>query len=342
MRRLLCLFLLFPLTIFAQEKILNLYAWTGEIPTQVIQQFEKETGIKVNFSTYENNEIMYAKLRAMKQSTYDLIMPSSYFVDRMRKQNMLEKIDKSKLANLNNINPEFTNPTYDPKIQYSIPFIWGITGIFVNQNYYPSDTIKQWSDLWNPRFQNKLLLLDDVREVFSIALLTMGYSVNDRNPAHLKLAFTKLKELMKNVKVFSTDTVVSIIIDEDATIGVAWNGDVFKASQENAAVKFIFPQEGFIIWMDSFAIPRTAPHKENAYTFINFILRPEIAKIIALQTNYPVANIAAQKMLPPAIQNNPVIYPAKEMLRHGQFQTDLGDDTLALLEKYWEELKMNG
>ncbi|OGT44195.1 MAG: spermidine/putrescine ABC transporter substrate-binding protein [Gammaproteobacteria bacterium RIFCSPHIGHO2_12_FULL_37_34] len=329
-----------PFTAFAQKEILNLYAWTGEIPNQVIQQFEKKTGIKVNFSTYENNEMLYAKLRTTKQSDYDLIMPSGYFVDRMRRQNMLEKIDKKRLSHWNNIHPAFRNPAYDPNTHYSVPFIWGVTGIVVNQRYYSPLRIKKWSDLWDKQFKNQLMLLDDVREAFSIALLTMGYSVNDRDPKHLQAAFIKLKELMKNVKVFSTDTVVSIMIDEDATIGMAWNGDAFKASQENANIKFNFPKEGFIIWIDNFAIPRTAAHKDNAYAFINFILQPEIAKTIALRTNYPTANIAAQKILPPAIRDNPIIYPPEEILRRGQFQTDLGEDTLALLEKYWEELKM--
>ncbi|HLB42510.1 MAG TPA: spermidine/putrescine ABC transporter substrate-binding protein [Gammaproteobacteria bacterium] len=338
----LILLLLFPLSVSAQEKILNLYIWAGEIPDQIIQQFAKETGIKVNFSTYENNEIMYAKLRATKKSDYDLIMPSSYFVDRMRNQNMLEKIDPSKIPNWKNINLEFTHLAYDPENKYSIPFIWGITGIFVNQNYYPPNTINKWTDLWDKRFKNQLVLLDDVREVFSIALLAMGYSVNDQNPMHLKAAFIKLKELIKNIKAFSTDTVISIMIDEDATIGAAWNGDVFKASQENTNVTFNFPKEGFVIWVDNFAIPRTASHKDAAYAFINFILRAEIAKTIALQTTYATANIAAQKILPPEIRNNAMIYPSQKTLRHGQIQTNLDDTTLAILGKYWEEIKMGG
>lgn len=340
MKHFLFLLLFLPFTIFAKENILNIYAWTGEIPDQAIKQFEKETGIKVNFSTYENNEIMYAKLRASKNSDYDLIMPSSYFVDRMKKQNMLETLDKKQLSNWKNINSEFTNPSYDPGCQYSVPFIWGVTGIFVNQQYYSPKNLLKWSDLWDKRFNNKLLWLDDIREAFSIALLTLGYPVNDHDPKHLQAAFLKLKALMPNIKVFSTDTVISIIIDEDATIGTAWNGDAYKASQENANIKFIFPKEGFIIWMDSFAIPRTASHKDAAYQFINFMLRAEIAKMVALQTRYPIANLAGQQLLPAEIRNNTMIYPPKETLRRGQYQTDLGDETLAIMEKYWEELKM--
>lgn len=336
------LIMLAPLTLHAKDKVVNIYAWTGEIPDFVVRLFEKKTGIKVNISTYENNEIMYAKMRASKNPGYDLIMPSSYFVDRMSRQGLLEKLDKSRLTNWNNLNPGFLHPAYDPGTNYSVPFIWGITGIFYNRDYFPENSITTWSDFWDPRYYNKLMLLDDTREVFSMALLTLGYSANDKDPAHIREAFLKLKDLMKNVKVFSTDTVVSIIIDEDATVGMAWNGDTFKASLDNKNVKFVFPKEGFVIWVDNFAIPVSAPHKDNAYEFVNFILRPEIAKEIALYTNFPITNLAGQKLLPERIRNNPVVYPPADILKKGQFQTDVGDDTLALFEKYWEELKISG
>ena len=337
----LLLLVLLPLTALAQgNKILNLYAWTGEIPNEVIKQFEKETGIAVNFATYENNEVMYAKMRASSNAGYDLVMPSGYFVDRMRRFGMLEKLDKRKLPNWKNINPEFLHPAYDPQTETSMPFIWGITGIFINSQYQQSDSVKKWSDLWDKKFAGKLLLLDDSREVFSMALLSLGYPANDRDPQHIKQAYLKLKSLMKNVKVFSTETVVSIIIDEDATAGMAFNGDTFKAARENAYIKFIYPEDGYVIWVDNFSIPKNARHKEEAYIFLNFILRPDIAKKIAMATNFPITNLAGQKLLPPQLLNNPVIYPPKKIMEKAQFQTDLGDETLALYEKYWEDLKM--
>ncbi len=333
---------LFPLSAIAKERILNVYAWTGEIPDFLVRNFEDETGIKVNFATYENNEIMYAKMRASKNTGYDIVMPSSYFVDRMRRQNMLEKLDKSKLPNWKNLNPEFLHPAYDPQTEYSTPYIWGVTGMFVNSNYFPPNSIRKWTDLWRPDFRDKLMLLDDTREVFSMALISLGYSANDKNPEHIKQAYLKLKGLMQNVKVFSTETVVSIIIDEDATLGMAWNGDTFKAAQDNPNVQFIFPEDGFVIWVDNLSIPKNAAHKDEAYEFINYLLRPQVAKTVALTTNFPIANLEGQKLLPTAIRNNPTVYPSKEVLKRGQFQVDVGDETLALFESYWEQLKMSG
>src|SRR5262249_55601516 len=163
--------LFFTTPLHAAQKILNVYAWTGEVAESVVRNFEKETGIKVNFSTYENNEIMYAKIRASKNSGYDVVMPSSYFVDRMIRHDLLEKLDKSRLSNGNKLNPDCIKPAYDPKSESSVPNVWGITGIFVNNKYYSPLSIHQWSELWDKKFYDQLLLLDDTREVFSIALM---------------------------------------------------------------------------------------------------------------------------------------------------------------------------
>lgn len=346
MRWLLCYFAIF-LLIFsrilwaADEKVVNVYAWSGVIPDAVIQQFEKETGIKVNFSTYDSNEVMYAKLKASNASVYDVVEPSSYYIDRMRRQNMLEKLDRSQLSNFHNLNPDFLNQAYDPKSHYSLPFIWGITGIFFNKDYLSAESINRWTDVWDPKYRDQLMLLDDSREVFSIALLALGYSINDENPEHIKEAYLKLKELLPNVKIFSS-AVLSILIDEDATLGMAWNGDLYKASKENSQLSFIFPKDGFVIWVDNWAIPKNPPHRANAYKFLNFILRADIAKIIALDNNFPTPNLAAQKLLPKDIRTDSVVYPTHDILRRGQFQKDVSDEALALYEKYWERLKMGG
>lgn len=159
---------------------------------------------------------------------------------------------------------------------------------------------------------------------------------------NIKQAFLKLKVLMQNVKVFSSETVVSVMIDEDATLGTAWNGDAFKASLENPHIHFIFPEEGFVIWVDNFALTRNAPHKEAAYQFINYMLRPDVAKKAALITRFPTTNLSAQRLLPAEIRDNPIIYPPEKILRHGQFQIDLGSEVLSLYENYWEILKVEG
>ena len=333
---------LFFTSIAFADNVLNVYTWSGVVPDSVIQQFEKETGIKVNFSTYDSNEIMYAKLKASKNAGYDIIEPSSYYIDRMRRQGMLEKIDKTKLSHFKNLDPAFLNQDYDPHSHYSVPFIWGTTGIFVNKDYYAPNSITKWSDLWDKKYENQLLLLDDSREVFAIALKILGYSINDSNPEHIKQAYLKLTELLPNIKLFKSDGAITILIDEDANIGMAWNGDLYKAQKENSNLTFVFPKDGFVMWVDNFAIPSNAPHRENAYKFLNFMLRADVAKTVSLSNNFPTPNLAAQKLLPPEIRTNPLVYPSHETLRRGEIQMDANDTALELYEKYWEKLKMGG
>jgi spermidine/putrescine transport system substrate-binding protein len=324
------------------EKILNIYVWFGEVPDAVIKKFETDTGIKVNYTAYDSNETLYAKLKVSQKSGYDLIEPSSYYVDRMSQEGMLEKINKNKLSNYSNLDPLFLHTAYDRKSQFSIPYLWGITGIFVNQRYFSPQGLKSWKDLWNPRYKNQLMLLDDTREVFSMALVSLGYSSNDQNPEHIYAAYLKLKTLWPNIKLFNSNAIPSIPIDEDAVVGMAWSGDIYKAKQENSNIQFIFPQEGYVIWVDNFAIPKNAPHPELAYQFLNYILRGDIAAQATLTYGYPTANKASLKFLPKEVRENQTIFPPAPILKKGQFQKNVPDAILALYNHYWELLKMGG
>lgn len=324
--------------LFANQ-IVNVYAWGGEIPKQVIQQFEKETGIRVNFSTYDSNETMYAKLRVSQVSVYDVILPSSYFVERMKHKGMLTQLDHSKLNHIKNLDPRFTSNDYDPNNQYSVPLIWGATGIFYNLKHHHVP-LNNWKDLWQSRFINKLLLLDDSRELFSVALLSLGYPSSDANPKHIRHAYEKLRSLIPNIKLFSTEGIQALLIDDDATAGIVWNGDAFKAHAENSGIEFVYPKSGFVIWVDCLVIPNQAKHLDEAYTFINFMLRPDVAATIGLTQGHAITNATGVSQLPTEIQNNPMIYPSNKILAHGQFQRDPGDEAIGLFNLYWQQLKM--
>jgi len=320
-------------------EIVNVYNWSNYMPDDVIQQFEKETGINVNYTTYDSNETMYAKLKADPDAGYDVVVPSTYFIDRMRQQNMLQKLDKTKLPNFKNLNPDLLNKSYDLHNNYSIPYLWGTSAIVINDKYFAKGAVTSWADLWNSRLRDQLLLLDDTREVFSMALIVLGYSANDTNPDHIKQAYEKLKQILPNVKLFNDEAVQNIYIDEDVTIGMGWTGDIFQANQENSHVQYVYPKEGFVISMDNLAIPVGAQHVENAYKFINFLLRPDVAAKISMEIGYASPNLAALKLMPAEILHNQIIYPDSVTLRRGQFQTDVGS-TDRIYEKYLELLKM--
>jgi spermidine/putrescine transport system substrate-binding protein len=334
----------FCLPIFAQENrenVVNVYNWSNYISTDILKEFTKETGIKINYATYDSNETMYAKLKANPRSDYDIVVPSTYFIDRMSKQGMLHVLDKKKLSNFANLNPALLNKAYDPHNRYSIPYFWSNTGIVVNTKFHSVSNVQYWVDFWKPQYKNQLLMLDDMREVFSVALLMLGYSPNDTSPLHIHQAYLKLKQLLPNIRLFNDDGVKSLYIDEDLTIGMGWNGDIHQAAQENPALRFIYPREGFVISIDSMAIPIGATHLNNAYRFINFILRPDIAKKISLTTGYASPNQAAVNIMPKSILNDPVIYPNAKILQRGIIQTDVGDAEV-IYQKYWELLKTGG
>lgn len=321
------------------SKIVNVYAWGGEIPKETLHDFEKIYGIKVNFSTYDNNETLYAKLKATRRGIYDVIMPSGYYVERMRNQNMLLKLNPKKIPNLRNLAPLFMHSDFDPGNSYSAPIVWGITGIFYNQTHIKNPPQK-WRDLWNLKWKEQLLILDDAREVFAISLLSLGYNPNDPDPVHIEAAYQNLLALVPNIRLFASESMQAIIIDEDAQIGSSWNGDANKAHQENAAISFVYPQDGFVIWSDCFAIPKNAPHPNEAYLFINYILSAEAGQKIALKSGFAITNKKALELLPKNVRENPLLYPSEAILQKAHFQRDVGEEAIRLYNHYWEKLKL--
>lgn len=323
----------------ADENVVNIYVWPQEVSFEIIEQFQKDTGIKVNYSTYDSNEMLYAKMKASKMQ-YDIIEPSGYYVSRMAREGMIQKIDLKMLSNYKNLDPHFMHPDYDPTGEYSIPWVWGVTGIFVNRKYHPLKKIEKWSDFWSPDYHDTLLMLDDPREIFNIGLLTLGASPNEQNVSILNKAYEHLLTVVPNIRLYNSNSVSSLIIDEDVTIGMGWNADVYKASRENSSIEFIYPEDKFVMWVDAFAIPTDAPHRENAYKFLNYILQAKIAAMQVQATYYPTANQAAKALLPPELINSKILFPDKKTLKRGEFQTDVNDEALAAISRYWQLLKL--
>lgn len=314
------------------------YNWAEYIPDGVLEDFEKETGIKVEYSTYENNEVMYSKLKLQKGKGYDIIVPSTYLVSKMREEGLLQKLDHNKLKNLENLSISLMNKPYDPGNEYSIPYLWGSTGIGVNAKEIDPATISGWADLWDEKWQGKLLLTDDVREVFHMALKKNGFSTNSTNPDEIKKAYEDLQKLMPNVLVFNADAPREPFLAGDVNLGMIWSGEVTMAQKENPDIQYIFPKEGTSFWVDSFTIPAGAENVANAHTFIDYMLRPEVGQKVVEELGYSTPNTAAQDLLSEATRKNPVIFPPAEAIDKGEFQNDLGD-AMKLYNEYWEKLK---
>ncbi|ARC55106.1 spermidine/putrescine ABC transporter substrate-binding protein [Candidatus Riesia sp. GBBU] len=321
-----------------EEKIIRFYNWSEYVSSEVLNQFTKETGIKVICSTYSSNESMYSKIKIYKKESYDLIVPSTYFIEKMSKEGMLKKIDKTKLTQFRNIDINFLNKSFDPKNNFSIPYIWGATGIGVNTDFINPNRINSWANLWDQKYRKKLLLIDDAREIFQMALLKLGCSGNTSDPKLIKMAYEELKKIVPNIMAFNSDNPANPFIQGEAEIGMIWNGSASIARRFGVPIEFIWPKEGGIFWMDSLAIPSTSKNVNESLRLIDFLLRPDIAEKIIKKIGYPTANFAAKKLLPKRITNNKILYPDKEIINNGEWQKDVGKANI-LYENYFQKLK---
>ena len=317
---------------------LVVYNWAEYIPDGVLADFEKETGIKVEYSTYENNEVMYSKLKIQKGKGYDIVVPSTYLVSKMRDEGLLQKVDKTKLSNFKNLMPDLLNKPYDPNNDYSIPYLWGSTGIGVNSEEIDPSTVTKWADLWDSKWKNKLLLVDDVREAFGMALQKNGHSVNTKNPDEIKQAYEDLQKLMPNVRVFNADAPREPFLAGDVNLGMIWSGEANMAQKENDKIQYIYPKEGAGFWVDSLTIPVGAENIENAHKFIDYMLKPEVGKKVVEQLGYSTPNKEVKALVDSKLQNNPIIFPPSDILSKAEFQQDVGD-AIKLYNDYWEKLK---
>lgn len=324
--------------IAAEPQTLVVYNWAEYLPKKVLQQFTKETGIKVRYSTYDSNEAMYAKVKTVKGAGYDILVPSTYYVDRMRREGLLQPLDKSRLSNLGNLNPRLLDQPYDPNNQYSIPYLWGTTGIAYDTDKVQPGTLTRWAELWDPAYRNKLLLLNDMREVFSMGLKVLGHSINTTDKSQIQAAYEKLAEIMPNVRVFDAESPKTKFLAREVAAGMLWNGEAYMANKENFRIRYVYPKEGAMMWMDSLVISAGAGNVNSAYQFIDFVLRPEIARQISEEVGYSSPNLAAIKLLPEKVRNNPTVYPSDEDLKNAEFQSDVGE-ALPVYDQYWQRLK---
>ncbi|OQY57458.1 MAG: spermidine/putrescine ABC transporter substrate-binding protein PotD [Desulfobacteraceae bacterium 4572_88] len=332
------LLFLFPAVAFAAQEVVYVFNWAEYMPDAVLAQFQKETGIRAVYSTYDNNEAMFAKVKILKGESYDIVVPSTYYVDRMKKEGLIQPIDKAKIPNFRNLDSDLLNKSYDPENRYSIPYLWGSTAIGVNSEYLDPKTVRSWKDLWKAEFKDRVLLIDDIREVFGLGLKVLGYSVNDTDSVHIEQAYEKLRTLKPNVRLFSADSPKQPFLNQEVHLGMLWNGEAYMASQEDPKIRYVYPEEGAMMWIDNMVIPRGAKNLENAHRFINFILRPDIAKQISEEIGYASPNKMALELMNKAVRENITVYPDKATIEKAEFQTDVGDAIL-IYEKYWEKLK---
>ena len=288
-------------------KELNLFAWSEYVPQSVIDGFTNETGIKVNYETYASNEEMLAKLVSGAQR-YDLIQPSEYTIEALIREKQLKPIDWSKVPNGKNIAPQFKNLPHDPKQEYSVPWMAGSVGIVVNTDKVKDD-IKGYNDVFQEKYKGRIVVLDDSREIVSWALATIGKGPNDVTPENLAKVKPILEKWLPLVKVYDSDSPKTALLNGDVDLGIVWSGEAALLYNEDQKFAYVLPAEGAHQFIDSLAIPANAPNPDASLAFMNYILRPEVSKLISVDFPYTNPNSEARKLLSPEELKNPASYP---------------------------------
>lgn len=335
----------------AEEQVLNLYIWNDYLADETIPNFEKETGIKVSVSNFGSNEELDSKL-APGSSGYDVVVPSASTYERQIKSGYYQKLDKSLLPNLSNMDPEIQSrlALQDPNNEHAVLHMWGTTGIGYNEEKVKAAMadapIDSWRLVFDPNVAKNfqkcgIAVLDSATEMFSMTLSAMGKNPNSQDPADLEAAGELLMKIRPYLRYIDTQRMITDLANGEICVAVGYNGDILQArdrAEENSTgqtIKYMIPKEGSIIWFDSYLIPADAPHPKNAHTFINYMLRPEVIAAVSNYTNYANGNKAATELVDESVRNDPGVYPPPEIM--ATLAPDLTDteETTRIMTRMW-------
>lgn len=324
---LVCLLLLTGCTSNKNKQVVNVLNWSSYIPDEVIKDFEQETGIKVNYGTYSSNEELLAKLSSSKDGTYDVVFPSDYMVELMINKNMLQKLDISRLSNYKNIDKVFLKQSYDKTNSYSLPFLLATSVIAYNRENV--NDIYDYKDLVREDYKNDIVLLDDERITIGAFLQALGYDINDYNDEHLEEAYEFYSSLKDNIKAFDSDSPKSFLMTNETNIGVLWNAEAILAKDHNPNIVIVYPRSGYALSMDNYVITKGSTNVDNAYKFIDYLLRDEVCQKIIddypyISTNKNTSNYSDEEL--------------KEILNNGSYIKNVGEN-IKRFDRLWAKMK---
>lgn len=314
---------------------INVYNWGDYIDKSVLKDFEKEYGIKVIYDDFETNEDLYGRLK-QGGSSYDVIIPSDYMIERMIREDMLVKLDKKNVPNINNIDEKFFNLDFDPNNEYSVPYMWGTVGIIYNKTMV-KEVVDSWDILWDEKYTDEVIMLNSQRDTIAVALRKLEYSMNTRNEDELEKAKLELIKQKPIVRAYLGDEIKDAIVAEEAALGVVWSGDAIAMIRQNPDLEYIIPKEGTNLWFDSMVIPKSTTNKEGAEKFINFMSRPDISARNADYIGYSTPIPKAVEVLPDDIKHSKVAYPSDLEIENTQIFKD-PMDIIKTYDRIWTEL----
>jgi spermidine/putrescine transport system substrate-binding protein len=321
----------------ALAKEIVLYGWVDEMPQSVLDRFTAEYGVKVRYETYvSQEEEAIDNMRAGQ--VYDVVVMENRLIPMLVKDGLLARLDFENILNFKNVSPDFRDLAYDSGNQYSIPYSWGTIALLVRTDLTTSP-ITRWADLWDPSYAGKVALWSDMpRESIALTLKSLGYSANSESPAELKAALKKLIALKPGLRFlneFDPGSAAPALASGDVAIAMGYTIDFLDSKELGLPVEYILPEEGLLIWGDSFVISANSPNKYTAELFINYLLRPEISAEIVNQNHVSSTNEAADPFIDPQILNDPSVYPDAETLNKAEVILPLSAEGQKLYAEIW-------
>jgi spermidine/putrescine transport system substrate-binding protein len=314
---------------------LNVFNWGDYIDEEVLGIFTEQTGIQVNYQNFATNEEMYTKIKN-GGSEYDVLFPSDYMINKMIKEDMLEKLDMQNIPNIAHIGDQFRNLSYDPNGEYSVPYMWGTLGILYNTAMV-DEAVDSWDILWNAKYENRIFMYESMRDSFTPAFKRLGFSINTTDSAEIDAAKRLLIEQKPIIRAYVGDAVKDSMIGGEGALSLVFSGDAVFCIEENPDLAFAVPKEGSNIWFDAVVVPKGTKHKKEAEAFINFLCDPDIALKNTEYIGYSTVNMTAFENLPQEVQDDPVYWPRLESLGNSEVFLDIGD-YIGEYDKAWTEV----
>lgn len=326
-----------------QDITLNVYNWGLYISDgsdgglDINKEFEDLTGIKVNYTTYDTNESLYAKLKS-GGANYDVIVPSDYMIGKMSKEGLLAKLDFANIPNSAMIGDQYKGLDYDPNNEYSVPYTWGVVGIVYNKTMV-NGTIDSWSELWDEQYKGNVLMFNNSRDAFAIAFKKLGMSLNPSSTEDIQKAADELKKQKGIVQAYVMDEIFDKMEGGEAALAPYYAGDAITMINENPDLAFAIPKEGTNYFVDAMCVPATSTQKEAAEMYINFMCETQIALANCEFIGYSTPQVKAEALLPDELKNSPIMYPSKDVLANTEIFNVLPDELNQAMDEAWSDVK---
>ncbi len=322
----------------ADTPTLYYYTWSDYVDPEIMRAFETSRGVRVVVDTFSSNEELLAKIQT-GITGYDVVVPSDFMAGIMGRLGLLAELDIAQIPNVQELERHLAHLPFDPTQQFAIPYLWGTVGIGYNAAVV-TEVPTSWDVLWDPQYSGRISMLNDQREVFGLALRSLGHSLNSQNPRFIQQAKDKLILQKPLVKAYTSEQFDQLLVSGDIVLAHAWGGPVARAMREDPAIRYAIPEEGGTIWTDCLAILASSEEKVLAMDFMNYLISEQVALQTSKRLLFASANRHVRSQLPPEIRNNIAVYPPDEVLPRMEWMEDV-QGAIRVYDRAWTELKVH-